>query len=69
MDREPFPPLFIDVNRIHDIAEWDQELLEEKASLYGRFICSGLMPRAKKQTEYILDNILFELAWREGLYE
>ena len=67
--KPPFPPLFTDAQRVREIAEWPQEILEEKAMLYGQFLCEDLMPRAKEQADYIMENVLFELAYRDGVYD
>lgn len=67
--RAPFPPLYFDYLRMNQIPEWSLQELEEKTMMYGRFILEDLMPRAREETEALMTRLLFELAYREGVYE
>jgi hypothetical protein len=66
---ESFPSLYADNKRTAELSEWTIQMLEERASQYVAFLQrDDLMPRAKAQADRMLDHMLFELQYRDGLY-
>lgn len=64
-----FPNLYSDSQEIHEVAEWPRERLDYKTDEYGAFTQrSDLMPRAVTAAGKILDYLLFEMAYRDGVY-
>lgn len=67
---ETFPSLHADTAKITVFAEMDTEILERLANEYTDFLARGnLMPRAEKTANRILDHVLFEMAYRDGIYD
>ncbi len=66
---ETFPSLHADTAKITVFAEMDKDILERLATEYTDFLSrENLMPRAKATANRILDHVMFELAYREGVY-
>lgn len=66
---ETFPSLHADTAKITVFAEMDKDILERLANEYTDFLArENLMPRAKATANRILDHVMFELAYREGVY-
>ena len=66
----PFPNLYSDMQEVHSVAEWPQEHLDYKTNEYGAFLQrKDPMPRAVKAANLILDYLLFELAYRDNVYQ
>jgi len=64
-----FPNLHGDKEDIHSVAEWSDEKLEYKTNQYGVFIQrEDIMPRGRALGNWILDYCIFELAYRDGVY-
>lgn len=66
---EEFPPLYFDNRDIATISEWPTEVLEERVHQYGQFLSKPQMPRATATANRILDHMIFELAFRDGVYD
>ena len=68
----PFPNLYNDMEELHtlgDTIEWPQARLDYKTHEYGQFLQRpDLMERAKRSANFILDRLLFEQAYRDGVY-
>lgn len=66
---ETFPNLYGDSLKVVEIAEWTPEALDNKTNEYGEFLTRpNLMPRAKKMANWIMDRLLFEMGYRDGIY-
>lgn len=66
---ETFPSLHADTAKITVFAEMDKDILERLANEYTDFLArENLMPQAKATANRILDHVMFELAYREGVY-
>ncbi len=66
---ETFPSLHADTAKITVFAEMDKDILERLANEYTDFLArENLMPRAKATANRILGHVMFELAYREGVY-
>lgn len=66
---ESFPSLQSDNDRVGEFSEWSNENLEARVWQYGHFLSTEQMPRATKTANRILDHLLFELAYRDGVYD
>lgn len=67
---ETFPSIHVDNKRVAEFSEWTTPVLEEHTSQYAAFLQrDDLMPRARAQAERVLDHLLFELAYRDGIYD
>ena len=67
---EVFPNTHSDLQYIHTVAEWNDEQLDHKVNEYGQFLQrTDLMPRAIKAANFIMDRLIFELAYRDGVYD
>lgn len=65
----PFPNLHSDIHEVVAVAEWTNEHLEYKTDQYGQFMQrEDIMPRARKTGDWILERLIFELAYRDGVY-
>jgi hypothetical protein len=64
----PFPSLHSDSLRVSEFAEWETENLEARVNAYTEFLQTDCMPRARMTGERIVNHILFELAYRDGVY-
>lgn len=66
---ETFPSLHADTAKITVFAEMDKDILERLANEYTDFLArENLMPQAKATANRILGHVMFELAYREGVY-
>ena len=66
---ESFPHLYADTKKIAVFAEMEKEILERLSSEYTEFLSrENIMPRAREAANRILDHVMFELAYREGVY-
>lgn len=65
----PFPSLYADEKRIREAAELSTEVLERFVNEYGHFLSKPQMPRATATANRILDHMIFELAYRDGVYD
>jgi hypothetical protein len=67
---EPMPALYHDTKRLHHVAEWPQEMLDERLTEYGQFLQKeNLMPRAEATANRTMNHLLFEAAFRDGIYD
>lgn len=67
---ESMPSIYSDSRDIGNVSELANEVLDAKTMEYGRFLQSpDIMPRAKQSAERIINHLLFELAWRDGVYD
>ena len=67
---ETFPHLYADTKKIEVFAEMDKEILERLANEYTEFLSrERLMPRAEATANRVLDHVMFELDFREGIYD
>lgn len=70
MGEPGFPNLHSDTQEIHKVSEWTTEHLDYKTHEYGDFLQrEDIMPRALHTANRILDHLLFEQAYRDGVYE
>jgi hypothetical protein len=66
----PTPNVYSDSKRLGQFSEWDAEMLEARTMQYGEYLQTpDLMPRARLGADRVLNHLLFELAWRDGIYE
>jgi hypothetical protein len=66
----PFPNVHSDHEHISGISEFADDVLDSKITEYGEFLQrQDLMPRALKLGNRVLDHLLFESAYRDGVYE
>ena len=67
---ESFPSLYQDTQRLHEVGEWPYDVLENRVNEYGAFLTrQDLMPRAKATANRLLDHYLFELAYRDQVWD
>jgi hypothetical protein len=66
---ESFPSLYADTKQVAEFSTWSTEVLEERVNQYGHFLSTPQMPRATETANRILDHLLFELAYRDGIYD
>lgn len=66
---ESFPSLHTDNQRVGEFSEWSTEVLEERVHQYGHFLSKDQMPRATATANRIMEHLLFELAYRDGVYD
>lgn len=66
---ESFPSLYADSKLVSEFSEWPTENLEARVHQYGQFLSKERMPRATATANRILDHLLFELAYRDGVYD
>ena len=64
-----FPRLEPDNKRVGEFSEWSTKALEERVHQYGHFLSKEQMPRATRTANRILNHLLFELAYRDGVYD
>ena len=65
-----FPNLNADMEQVHAVAEWTIEGLDYKTNEYGAFLQrKDPMPRAVAAANKILDLLLFEQGYRDGIYK
>lgn len=68
--KEHFPHFYADTQKIAVFAEMEKEILERLCDEYTQFLSrDNIMPRAETTANRILDHIMFELAYREGIYD
>lgn len=66
---EVFPNLHADTELVHRLAELSDEALDYKAKEYSMFLeRTYLMPRAINAANRILEHIIFEMNFRNGIY-
>ena len=66
---EPFPNTHSDAQEVLKVAEWSNKQLEYKLTEYGRFSQrKDIMPRARKAADFVLDRLIFDQAFRDGVY-
>lgn len=66
---EPFPSLYADSQLISKFSEWPTEVIEARVTEYGQFLSKPQMPRATATGNRILDHLIFELGYRDGIYD
>lgn len=78
---EAFPSLVSDSKRVGLLGDmrrnregkleyvYSTERIEELVMQYGHYLANNPMPRGKATAERILDHLLFELAYRDGVYD
>lgn len=67
---ESFPSLHVDNKLVAEFSSWPIENLEHRVNEYTAFLQRpDLMPRAREQAERVREHILFELAYRDGVYD
>lgn len=66
----PFPDCYHDNLRVGSFSDLSDGGLDYLTDEYGRFAQrTDIMPRARTAANRILDHLLFELAYRDGIYE
>lgn len=64
-----FPNTYEDNKRVGEFSTLTDEALANKTNMYGEFMQrEDLMPRARKTGERILNHLIQELAYRDGVY-
>lgn len=64
-----FPNTYEDNKQVGMFSNLTPEALEYKLNEYGQFLQRpDLMARAKRIGNRVLDHLLFEAAWRDGIY-
>lgn len=66
---ETFPSLQPDNKLVGEFSTWTIDVLEARVHQYGHFLSKEPMPRAKATANRVLDHLLFELAYRDGVYD
>ena len=66
---ESFPSLYADEQQVAEFSEWSTEVLEARVHQYGHFLSTPQMPRATETANRIMEHLLFELAYRDGVYD
>ena len=66
---ESFPSLYADSKLVAEFSEWSTEVLEARVHQYGHFLSQEQMPRATETANRIMEHLLFELAYRDGVYD
>jgi hypothetical protein len=64
-----FPSLHYENTKTSRYAEMDTPDLESRVNEYTNFLSGNCMPRARAIGERIVNHILFELAYRDGVYD
>lgn len=67
--RTPFPSLYQDNLQVREFSTWSTQALNDHFQEYNAFLQGNNMPRAQEETRRVLQHIIFELGYREGLYE
>jgi len=66
---ESFPNTYMDNKHISGISTMPDSVLERKTYEYGAFLQrTDIMDRARAIGDRILNHLLFELAYRDGIY-
>jgi len=66
---EGMPNIYADNQQTHLFSAWDRGRLERRVTEYGRFLQQpNLMPRAQTGADRVWNHLMFELAWRDGVY-
>jgi hypothetical protein len=66
----PFPNTYSDNLHIGDIPTMNRQVLDNKMMEYGAFVQrTDIMNRARSVGDRILNHLIFEAAWRDGVYE
>jgi len=64
-----FPNTYEDNKAAGIFSDWPQDVLEARVTEYGAFLQrTDLMPRAQATANRVMEHLLFELAWRDGIY-
>ncbi len=64
-----FPNTYSDAQEIIRVADWTDEHLDFKLNEYGAFMQrEDLMARARKTGDFILERLIFEQAFRDGVF-
>jgi len=64
-----FPNTYEDNKRVGSFSEWPQDILEARVNEYGAFLQrTDPMPRAQATANRVMEHLLFELAFRDGIY-
>lgn len=67
---DSFPNFYADRESAKEVATWEADRLNYKIGQYTEFIVNGdPMPRALKAANTIIDLLMFELAYRDGVYD
>lgn len=67
---KPFPNTMADLKQVSNVEAWSREHLEHKTNEYGAFLTrEDIIPRAIAAGNLILDRLLFEMAYRDGVYD
>ena len=67
--KDKFPPIYFDTKQIQQLSRWDDSLLLSRLNTYMELIQNpDTMPRAKAGASRLVDHIIFELSYREGMY-
>ena len=65
----PYPNTYHDSQNLGAISELPREVLERRVDEYGKFMQrTDVMPRGRALGERILNHLLFEMAWQDGVY-
>jgi hypothetical protein len=66
----PFPDSYHDNLNVRNFSALNRAALEYKTDEYGAFMQrTDLMPRARAAGERILEHLIFELAYLDGVYD
>jgi hypothetical protein len=66
----PFPDCYHDNLHVKDFSAMSRDGLEYKTNEYGAFAQrDDLMPRARQAADRILEHLIFEMAYRDGVYD
>ena len=67
---ESFPSIYADTKLIHEFGALDRQILEDRLTTYIQFLKrDDLMPRARDNASRIREHLLFELMYRDGLFD
>lgn len=64
-----FPSVYADSLQSALFSRWEQPILEERHLDYTQYLeRDDVSPRSRAEAEQILGHLVFELAYREGIY-
>lgn len=67
---ETFPNLYADDKLVGEFSLLDRKIIELKLSEYTVFLQrTDIMERARGTAERVRDHLIFELAYRDGVYD
>ena len=67
---EGMPSIYQDNLQVRLFSTWERQVLEDRVTEYGHFLQrEDLMPRARQGADRVMTHALFELAFRDGVYD